>query len=479
MNKIFAAVMLTCMLSSCTKNFQEMNTNPNTLVKVPYKTLLTNAIVSTARANVLEQRETWTRYQARVVYNHDDKYRYDGSSTNPMFVNAYSGYLKDLSLLISYAAEINDNNTVAAGMILEAYSYQNLTDQFGDIPYSEALKGDSSQSVIFPKYDSQQSIYMDLIAKLKQANNMRSPGASIGSADVLFGGDMDRWKIFANSLLLRIYMRMSLVDPATAKSGIEEIMANPVAHPIVSSVDEAIFMNWLANDANYRSPYWINPVNYDIQQVVLEESIVNFLKERDDPRLPVYAQPAKNSGEYRGMVLGMDGQGANDYSTAGIAEFRSGNSPIRMIRYSDVLFILAEAALNGWEVGMTAENAYNAAITASFEEYDLEPGNYLSQPLVDFNGGVPQRQLIGEQKWAALFLDGLQGWSEVRRTGYPEYVADTEPMNTYYPGEGTIKRMAYPNNEFIDNEANIKAALAAQPGIISGKLGAGVWWDIR
>ncbi len=165
----------------------------------------------------------------------------------------------------------------------------------------------------------------------------------------------------------------------------------------------------------------------------------------------------------------------------GIAEFRSGNSPTRMIRYSDVLFILAEAALNGWEVGMTAENAYNAAITASFEEYSLEPGNYLSQPLVDFNGGVPQRQLIGEQKWAALFLDGLQGWSEVRRTGYPEYVADTEPMNTYYPGEGTIKRMAYPNNEFIDNEANIKAALAAQPGIISGKLGCGcmVGYQVR
>ena len=143
------------------------------------------------------------------------------------------------------------------------------------------------------------------------------------------------------------------------------------------------------------------------------------------------------------------------------------------------MFILAEAALNGWDVGMTAEEAYEAAITASFEEFGLTlPDTYLSSPLVDFNGTTPQRELIGDQKWLALYPDGVQGWAEVRRTGYPAYVATTEPVETLYPGLGVIKRLPYPITEATQNEANFKAALAAQPGIVEEKFGAGVWWDV-
>ena len=162
----------------------------------------------------------------------------------------------------------------------------------------------------------------------------------------------------------------------------------------------------------------------------------------------------------------------------GVAEFRSLNSPTRMMRYSEVLFIFAEAALNGWNVGMTAQEAYEAAITASFDEYKLDIGTYLSEPRVDFNGGTPQRELIGDQKWCALYPDGTQGWAEIRRTGYPTYVATTEPVESAYPGNGVIKRMAYPYAEGVSNPDGYNGALAAQPGIIDEKFGAGVWWDI-
>ena len=94
------------------------------------------------------------------------------------------------------------------------------------------------------------------------------------------------------------------------------------------------------------------------------------------------------------------------------------------MRYSEVLFIYAEAALNGWNVGMTAREAYEAAITASFDEYRLDIGTYLSDPHVDFNGGTPQRELIGDQKWCALYPDGNQGWAEIRRTGFPNLCSD-------------------------------------------------------
>jgi len=134
------------------------------------------------------------------------------------------------------------------------------------------------------------------------------------------------------------------------------------------------------------------------------------------------------------------------------------------MRYSEVLFIYAEAALNGWNVGMTAEEAYNAAIQASFDEYGIEIGDYLSEPNVAFNGGSDQRELIGDQKWCALYPDGNQGWAEIRRTGYPTYVATTEPVESL--------------TEAINNGESLDAALAAQPGIIDEKFGAGVWWDI-
>jgi len=144
------------------------------------------------------------------------------------------------------------------------------------------------------------------------------------------------------------------------------------------------------------------------------------------------------------------------------------------------MFILAEAALNGWNVGMTAQDAYEAAIKASFDEYGLTGvQSYLNDPLVDWNGGTPQRELIGDQKWIALYLDGSQAWAEVRRTGYPVYVDVTEPEGTFYPGMGTIKRIPYPYSEEINNPENLAAAKANQPGIISEKFGAGVWWDVN
>ena len=173
------------------------------------------------------------------------------------------------------------------------------------------------------------------------------------------------------------------------------------------------------------------------------------------------------------------GQNTPDLSIMGVAEFRSLDSPTRVMRYSEVLFIFAEAALNGWNVGMTAQEAYEAAITASFDEYRLDIGTYLSEPLVDFNGGTPQRELIGDQKWCALYPDGNQGWAEIRRTGFPTYVATTEPVESVYPGNGVIKRMPYPYAEAINNPDSFNAALAAQPGIIDEKFGAGVWWDIN
>jgi hypothetical protein len=107
------------------------------------------------------------------------------------------------------------------------------------------------------------------------------------------------------------------------------------------------------------------------------------------------------------------------------------------------------------------------------------PAGYLSHPLVDFNGTTPQRELIGDQKWLALYPDGEQGWAEVRRTGYPVYVATEEPIGSQYPGFGTIKRIPYPISEESRNKENLQAALAAQPGIIEGMFGAGVWWDIN
>jgi hypothetical protein len=477
--KILSVITITSLIYSCTEDFEEMNTSPNDLTSVPYKTLITNSEVSILQTYtlVLNNEATWTRYNVRDVYVDVDRYGITGANTN---FSAYSGHLKNLQQAIELAEEAEDYNVVAVAQIMKAYAFQNLTDWYGNIPYSEALLADDLENpIIYPAYDSQESIYADLIVQLKAANAIIDTSENIGTSDVIFDGDMTMWKKFANSLLLRIYMRMSLADATTAQSGIEEIMADPSTYPIIDSNDNAAFKYWLPDDATYRSPYYMDPTLAAQQQNVTSAYMVDFLKSRNDlDRLAVYAEPASSSGEYTGLPLGTLGESTQDLSIMGVNEFRSADSPTRIMRYSEVLFILAEAALNGWNVGMTAEEAYEAAITASFEEYGLDVGTYLSDSLVNFNGGVDQRQLIGEQKWCALYPDAGQGWAEVRRTGYPVYVAETEPVESYFPGQGTILRKPYPYSEAISNPEGYQGAMSDQPGIVNEIFGEGVWWDV-
>ena len=477
--KLSFAFALILALFACTSEFEEMNTSPNDLTMVPYSTLITNAqhSILTTYNPITSGVVSWSRYNVRDVYVHGDRYAGDGTGTN---FNYYNGHLKNLDVAMKLAAAAGDDNTLAVAKVLTAYAYQNITDWFGDIPYSEALKADDPENpTIYAKYDSQQSIYNDLIVQLKAANGMIDGNANIGSSDIFFDGDMMMWKRFTNSLLLRIYMRMSIVDPETAKTGIEEIMANPSTYPIIDSNDNAAFKYWLPDDATYRSPYWMNPVTAASQENVTADFLVDFMQTRNDlARLAVYAEPAANSGSIVGLPLGTLGQNTPDLSIMGIAEFRSLDSPTRVMRYSEVLFIIAEAALNGWNVGMTAQEAYEAAITASHDEYGIAVGSLLSDPLVDFNGGVDQRELIGEQKWCALYPDGNQGWAEIRRTNYPTFVSTTEPVESLFPGKGVIKRQPYPSTEAINNPDSFAAALSAQPGIIEEKFGTGVWWDV-
>jgi hypothetical protein len=476
--KLIAAVFLVSTTYSCTKNFEQMNTDPNNLTKVPYSTLITNSEINILRTYnpILNMQASWVRYNVRTVYVHDERYQLTGANTS---FNVYSSQFENLKKAAQLAEKAKDKNSVALIKIIRSYAFQNMTDLYGDIPYSEALKADDAEKpTIYPKYDSQKSIYMDLIQQLKDANSMIDPSANVGPSDVVFNGDMMMWKRFCNSLLLRIYMRMSLVDPATAKSGIEMIASDPATYPVINSIANAAFKYWLASDPVYRSPYYMLPGDAGKQQNATSAFMIDFLKSRMDPRLPVYAEPAANTGLFTGLALGDQGN-SNALSIMGVAKFRSANSPTRIMRYSEVLFIYAEAALNGWNVGMTPKAAYEAAIKASFDEYGIGTGNYLSDPMVDFNGGTNQRQLIGDQKWCALYPDAMQGWAEVRRSGYPTYVSTTEPLSSLFPGKGTIKRMPYPYTEAISNPEGFNAAIAAQPGIVSEKFGAGVWWDVN
>ena len=478
-SKIYFAIALILAVSACTDDFDEMNISPNNVTAAPYTSLVSNAQNSIARTYTgVNNNASWCRYNVRDVYVHEDRYSVNGSSWG---FGYYNGHLKNLQVALEMAEDAEDVNSQAIIKILTAYAYQNITDWFGDIPYSEALMADTDPAIIYPKYDSQQSIYADLIVQLKAANGLINPVAqNPGSADLFFNGDMQQWKRFCNSLLLRIYMRMSLVDDATARAGIEEIIGNSSTYPIISSNDQNGFMHWLPGDPDYRSPNWLDPTQYETHERVVSEAIISFLTDRSDDRLQVYAEPAATSGLYAGLPLGTLGQNTPDLSLMGIEQFQSEDSPSRLIKYSEVMFIIAEAALNGWDVGMTAQDAYEAAIEASFNEYGLTmPGSYLTEPLVDFNGATPQRELIGDQKWLALYPIGPQGWAEVRRTGYPVYVNTTEPVESIYPGKGVIKRQAYPYNEAMDNGDNLNDALEAQPGIDTEIFGSGVWWDVN
>jgi len=472
---IFGLILLP---TSCTKDFEEINTDPNNPVDAPSINIIANVIRYHTQQYYnawgdMNEPSSYANHLGKIQYIDEAAYRFREGVVNNLWFYTYVN-ANDLGIVIEKeSGEGGNPNYVAMAMTLRAYIFHMATDRWKDIPYSDAIKG--HEGITNPSYDTQESIYMDLLDQLKQANNLFTIAGTyaIGPNDVLFGGNVTKWKRFANSLRLRVATRMSNVASGVAQTHIEEILGDPATYPImISNVDNA-YLWWQANPP-YKEPWQTDRDSRDDHGMCV--TLIDILLDYDDPRLSVYAKPAPVDGEYRGVISGaLPGTFAlNQISRIG-AHFRDvpdGFSPI--MRAAETHFIIAEAAFKGWNTGgITAQQAYEAGIAASLDEYNIDGfDEYIAQPDVAWNNDINQIHL---QKWISLFKNGNEAWAENRRTDVP--LLEHAPGSAYVGQHNRPPfRYPYPTDEINLNNANVTPKLE---GIVNHMWGQRMWWDTR
>ena len=476
-----------------------LNKNPNSPEDVPATTIFTNAartMVGRWIGNGYDLRGTeWVvQHLAEVQYPDEDDYkRLQASSTQTWFDSPYSSELEDFRKIIQKGQTAKDAGIWAPAAILRVLDFAYLTNTFGDVPYSQALAGDSVGSTLTPTYDTQQSIYTDMFKQLDDASKaLTGASNSLGNADPIYAGDPAAWQKFANSIRLRLAMQIVNVDPATANTQIQAARTAP-GGVFTSNADNAQ-LNW-PGDGVYNNPWSDNFAGRDDHR--MSQTFMNLLLGLNDARITVFATPATQDTtvsaafpNYAGMPNGLVQATAqpyfNDTSRPGLIFWPPANlaavsggtgktTPTFVMTYAEVSFILAEAANRGIG-GVAASDAatdYANGIQASFDQWGVTmPAGYMTQSSVAYTPGTPGLVLIDQQEWIALFTDGGTTWSLWRRTCVP---------NTVKPGPNAItsiipRRFEYSPTEYQVNQSQLSAAVARQgPDLLTTPM----WWDTK
>lgn len=481
MKKIFflSFTLSLLMLSGCENKFDETNANPNDPTSVPAERLLPHGIYS-AVSNIIGPSSTvslgldagngWAQHTARIQYTEIDQFSYTSDLQDLPWRYLYNEAQADFQKIYELGKSANNENIQAIGLIMRSWTYSVLTDVYGDIPYSEALKG-TTGGIVSPKFDAQKDVYAGLINDLKTASDLISTRTVDKDADILFAGDMTKWKKFANSLSLRLLNRMVgktglSMDP---KAEMTRILSDPTKYPVMTSNTDAAQLVYLARPNN--NPTNENRRTRDDHRV--SAAMVDKLVSLGDPRLAVYANKAAATGLYKGVPNGLPNSDAGALgftNTSKVGDyFVQETTPGVIMSYAELNFIKAEAALKGVTAAGDAAKAYEEGIKASIAYYKLTvPTDYLTKNALQ-TGDAALTQVL-EQKWIALFGQGVEAWTEYRRTGIP---ALTVPKVNYNAGL-IPTRLPYPSSEENLNNANLKAALTAMGG--TNTMQTKLWW---
>ena len=460
----------------CTKDFEDMNVNPNQPAVVPTSYLLTNA-----QFNIMDgiwdewwngrQGLLYSQYWSQTAYSDESRFLPRTSITNTYW-NLFYLNMMDLQNIIDLntnddtkgpsAAYGPNANQIAVAMIIKAYTFHMMTDIWGDIPFSESLAALDGMS---PKYDKQQDIYAQLQIDLKAAQGMIVDGDIEG--DMIYGGDMTKWKKFANSLRMRIALRSSKAN-ANYMAQIQEAISDGVFE---SHDDDAYFQFSGAVQAS-NNPLYLAFFVDNRTDFAVSEPLINTLKDLNDPRLSIYADPSVSSGEFAGLQYGLDnantaaaaGPSGDDVSLPSAAVVLAADANAYMMTYGEVCFIKSE--INGWD-----QTEYENGISASMKTWGVADDD-----ITAYIAAVPaaSAENVATQKWLGLYMQGNQGWFEVRRTGFPVLAAPADGALEDIGSRNFPSRLFYPNREQIVNGAQYDAAVGQQGADL---LSTKVWWD--
>lgn len=490
-------VMFGIMLTSCTKDFQEINTDPNNTASALPQQLLAPALVNTLQYNMLRNRNFNNELMQVTVDMGDGEgkvFRYDyRSNWSDYLYNGWYSQLTNFKDIYKIASEPITYNKSYMGisLICQAWIYSLLTDTYGDVPYSESnLARDSA--IYEPAFDKQKDIYLDIFKNLDTANVWLSANTAIlGASDPVYGGNISKWRKFGNSLYLRLLLRVSGKSEVANQciDKIKEIVdLNPSSYPIIANNDESAILRW-TGVAPYTSPL-LTVREQDFRAPGIASFFIDNLVNWNDPRIdiPTYGTSGINRwaiAPYQGAYLGVpSGYSPGDNPTKK-SYFYSTTSAVTLMReplagmimnYAEVKFILAEAAVKGWISG-SAETYYNDGvlngITLWLPTWSVPIATYLAAADMEWLPGATFDEMMEKihlQKYYALFLTDMQQWFEYRRTGHPVL-----PMGTGLRNNGVMPaRMTYPVYVQSANPTNYSVAVAEQgPDMISTQ----VWWQ--
>ena len=423
--------------------------------------------------------ELWAQHVAEYQYPDEDQYVIFPTTIDANWLTMYTGPLQDFEVVLRQSGTKPDQ--AGPALVMKSWTYQNGTDIWGDIPYSEANKGDNA--AITPAYDTQQAIYTGLLADLKTAATGMGTTNPYGSSDLIYGGDNTKWKKFANSLRARVALHLSKADPTKAASEIAAVANSG----FTSNADNAELV-W-PGDGQRDAPYFTEFKTRDDHR--MSKTFYDTLSRLNDPRIPVFFRSTQNwqadsaAGitptvpRYGGMENGLSASAAatRGKSSSRIGTFFARNdTPSYLMTFAEFLFIKAEAANRGWIPGGGAQAAiyYNQGITASMEQFGVDAAStaaYLAQPSVTYQAGAAGLAQINLQKWIALFAQGVEAWTEYRRTGVPNLTASVQGQTT---PKIVPRRLEYPASEQSFNNANLQAAVTRQGG---ATLTNRFYWD--
>lgn len=500
---IFILLTTFCLVAGCDSGFDELNVNKTQPTTLEPAFLMNNAIIQSAfplesivfEIPIVQQIVTpFGGVLGGGNYNQDNKPR-NGAN----WVRYYQNVMKSLvSVLNSTKDDANKTNLYNQARIMRAFASMVLTDSYGDVPYAEAGNGFIS-GVALPKYDSQESIYMDVLKELEEAAAALDATKPLVTSDVLYAGNIPSWKAFGYSLMLRAAMRLSKVSPATAQQYVVKAVAGGV---IQSNAGSAVVRHTTAY-TNAIGAFVNGP---EANNYYLAGPFVDYLKSNNDPRLKAISiryvgaksgpeqVPARASTDPAiqiGMPMGYDNGTIIARATAdGLASFydysqmdrtRLGkiDAPCFLVTNAQTKLLLAETVVRTWTTGDAAA-LYSEAIRAHMVEM-TQSSTGSTIPTADIDAYIAAHPLdmgnalrdINTQYWVASFLNGPEAFANFRRSGFPALTKNPYPAQEITTGD-FVRKLTYPDTELGINVANVQEAITRQGG---NKLDTRVWWD--
>lgn len=505
---VFSAIVFT----ACTKDFKEINTNQSAIGSVDQSSLpflfshAQNTGVYSSYDYQIAQNlfaDLYAQYFALVAtYFPSDRYNLRMDWLIAHWRNIYSAALPSVQTILANTDSLSAEHAVSE--IWRVFMFHRITDYYGPIPYFNA----GNDALTSFEYDAQEDIYRDFFRRLDEAVQVleQNSGATpFGNYDLIYGGNAGKWIKFANTLRLRLALRVSNVDADLARTNAEAAVESGV---LLDIADDA-YISHSGKNLDY-NPLSLIPAWNEFRMSATMES---FLGGYDDPRIGVFFQPAVGTGTFEGVRNGLT---AAQQTLAPNLPSNNSNIGTRWTTFNgsiwngdytskqDVMhaaesyFLMAEGAINGWDMGGTAQYFYEKGIETSMLQWGITdataiadyisssntpmaPGDQQASPAASNIpvawGGTEEirREQVGTQKWLAIFPDGIEAWAEVRRSGYPKLYPVVNSENADLPQGTFIRRIVFQDIEKQTNAAAVTAAATKLGG--PDAASTPLWWD--